>query len=108
MGKPMILIVDDAEDIRDILSDRLQMYGYETATASDGEEALEMVDKISPELVLLDIRLPELDGMEVLSRIKCDYPETLVIMITAFGTIQLAVEAKLLRNLFEFVTNGRY
>jgi len=93
MRSPRILIVDDEEDIRDILTDRLRMYGYEALTASDGAGALEKVGEMSPELVLLDIRLPDLDGMEVLSRIKRQHPETLVIMITAYGTIQRAVEA---------------
>lgn len=93
MRNPRILVVDDEEDIRNILSDRLQMYGYEVPTASDGAEAIERVAEISPELVLLDIRLPKLDGMEVLSRIKREHPETLVIMITAHGTVQRAVEA---------------
>ena len=102
MAKSRILIVDDAEDIRDILSDRFQMYGYETLTAADGEEALEKVEKALPELVLLDIRLPKLDGMEVLSRIKSDHPEILVIMITAYGTIQRAVEA-MRRGAYDFI-----
>jgi two-component system response regulator AtoC len=102
MGKPRILVVDDAEDIRNILSDRLEMYGYEVLTASDGQEALEKVDKATPELVLLDIRLPILDGMEVLDRIKLEHPETLVIMITAFGTVQLAVEA-MRKGAYDFI-----
>jgi len=88
-----ILVVDDEEDIRDILSDRLKAYGYEVLTAIDGIEALEKVEKMSPDLVLLDIQLPRLNGMEVLSRIKREYPQIRVIMITAHGKIQLAVEA---------------
>jgi two-component system NtrC family response regulator len=102
MGKPRILVVDDHEDIRNILSDRLKMYGYEVLTASDGQEALEKVDEATPELVLLDIRLPILDGMEVLDRIKLEHPETLVIMITAFGTVQLAVEA-MRKGAYDFI-----
>ncbi len=93
MGKPRILVVDDEEDIRDLLGDRLRMYGYEVFTASYGAEALEKVDEMFPELVLLDILLPDMDGIEVLSRIKGEHPETLVIMITAYGSVQRAVEA---------------
>ena len=93
MGNPKILIVDDEKDVRDTLSDRLQMHGYEVGTASDGLQALEKVEKESPELVLLDIRLPRLGGMKVLSRIRRKHPETLVIMITAHGTAQNAGEA---------------
>ncbi|MDQ1317659.1 MAG: two-component system, NtrC family, response regulator AtoC [Candidatus Poribacteria bacterium] len=97
-----VLIVDDEEDIRDILSDRLQAYGYEVLTAIDGIEALEKVEKASPDLVLLDIQLPGLDGMEVLSRIKRDHPQITVIMITAHGRIQLAVDA-MKQGAYDFV-----
>lgn len=93
MGNPKILIVDDEKDVRDTLSDRLQMHGYEVVTASDGIEALEKVEKESPELVLLDIRLPKLGGMKVLSRIRRKHPEMLVIMISAHGTARNAEEA---------------
>ena len=88
-----ILVVDDEEDIQTILSDRLQMYGYEVLTAADGMEALEKVEEASPDLVLLDIELPKLGGMEVLGRIKSEYPEMVVIMITAHMTVKRAVEA---------------
>jgi len=97
-----VLIVDDEEDIRDILSDRLQAYGYEIVTAADGSEALEKVEKTSPDLVLLDIQLPELNGMEVLSRIKLEHPQITVIMITAHGKIQLAVDA-IKQGAYDFV-----
>ncbi len=93
MTNPKILIVDDEEDIRDSLRDRFQVYGYEVVTASDGEEALEKVEKEAPELVLLDIKLPKLGGMKVLSRMKLEHPEILVIMITAHGTVKNTVEA---------------
>jgi two-component system NtrC family response regulator len=97
-----VLIVDDEEDIRDILSDRLQAYGYEIVTAADGLEALEKVEKTSPDLVLLDIQLPKLGGMEVLSRIKREHPQITVIMITAHGKIQLAVDA-IKQGAYDFV-----
>jgi len=95
MGNLKILIVDDKEDFRELLSDRLLAYGYETLTAVDGIEALEKIKEASPELVLLDIMFPapNPDGIEVLGRIKREYPETLVIMITASEKIQHAVDA---------------
>jgi two-component system response regulator AtoC len=95
MENLVVLIVDDEEDIQNILSDRLKIHGYQVSVASNGLEALEMVDRIFPDLILLDIRLldPNLDGMELLARIKQEYPEIIVIMITAHGTIQIAVEA---------------
>lgn len=88
-----ILIVDDQEDIRNILGDRLRIYGYEILTASDGEEALRKTNEESPELVILDIQLPEIDGMEVLTKIMAEHPNTVVMMITAYATVQRAVEA---------------
>jgi len=91
--KLKILVVDDEEDIRTILSDRLEMNGYEVVTASDGMEALKKVAESSPELVLLDIELPKLNGMQVLGRIKSEHPETIVIIITANYTIDRASEA---------------
>jgi len=102
MRNPKILVVDDAEDIRDILSDRLEMYGYDVLTASDGVEALKKVENVSPELVLLDIRLPKMNGMEVLSRIKREHPETLVIMITAHMTIDNAEKAMIEQGAYDF------
>ena len=91
--KQKILIVDDLEDIRNILGDRLEVYGYEILTASDGEEALKKANDESPELVILDIQLPKMDGMEVLSKIMAEHPKTVVMMITAYATVHKAVEA---------------
>ncbi len=103
MGNPKILIVDDEEDMRDTLRDRLEMHGYEVVAAADGMEALEKVEKESPELVLLDIRLPRLSGMKVLSRIKREHPEMLVIMITAYMTVQRAIEAIIEQGAYDFI-----
>ncbi|MFC1717574.1 sigma-54-dependent transcriptional regulator [Candidatus Poribacteria bacterium] len=97
-----ILVVDDEEDIRTILSDRLEMYEYEVLTAADGMEALEKVEEASPDLVLLDILLPKLDGMEVLSRMKDKHPEIPVIMITAHLTVERVVEAMLEQGAYDF------
>ncbi len=103
MRNPRILIVDDEPDTLKILSDRLRMYGYEILTASDGIEALEKVKEMSPELVLLDIQLPRLGGMQVLSEITLKHAETLVIMITAHMTVKRAVEAIIERGAYDFI-----
>lgn len=79
MRNPRILVVDDEPDALKMLSDRLRMRGYEILTASDGIEALEKVEKMSPELVLLDIQFPKLNGMQVLSEITLRHAETRVI-----------------------------
>ncbi len=97
-----ILIVDDEPDTVTILQDRLEMDSYEVMTASDGYEALEQIDQEMPDLVLLDIKMPRMDGMETLTQILQKYPGLLVIMLTAHGTIQRAVEATKL-GAFDFL-----
>jgi DNA-binding NtrC family response regulator len=93
MPKEKILIVDDDPDIVESLQDRLEYYGYDVSVAYNGEEALKKIDDNPPDLVLLDIRMPGIDGMEVLQRITQKYPGMLVVMLTAHGTIDVAVEA---------------
>ena len=92
--KPSILIVDDDDVIQETLSDVLKKRGYEIFLASSGKETLEMIKKNIIDLVLLDIRLPDIDGLEVLKKIKEIDSEILVIMMTAVCTdIQTAVAA---------------
>jgi len=88
-----ILIVDDEPSIRRILKDRLEKDGYQVFEAEDGKSALEEISKRDPHLVLLDFRLPLLDGMEVLKTARENDPERLVVMITAYGSIDVAVNA---------------
>jgi class 3 adenylate cyclase len=80
-----ILIVDDAPDNVDILQMRLESQGYEVATAEDGIEALEKVRELLPDLVLLDVMMPKMDGIEVVKRLKSDpsLPFIPVILVTA-------------------------
>jgi len=91
--KPIILIIDDDTSLRRVLEYNLQEAGYAVATASSGEEGLALFDEVSPALVITDMEMPGMDGMQVLKSIKERSPETLVIMITAFGTVDIAVEA---------------
>ena len=88
-----ILIVDDEPDTVMILQDRLEMDNYTVATASDGYEAIRLIDRKLPDLVLLDIQMPGINGIETLTHIRQAYPGLMVIMLTAHGTIQRAVEA---------------
>jgi two-component system NtrC family response regulator len=91
--KPVILIIDDDTSLRRVLEYNLQEAGYAVATASSGEEGLPLFDEVSPALVITDMKMPGMDGMQVLKAVKGRSPETLVIMITAFGTVDIAVEA---------------
>ncbi len=88
-----ILIVDDEPDTVMILRDRLEMDHYEVITASSGAAALKQIDLDLPDLVLLDIQMPGMDGLETLAQIHQKYPGLLVTMLTAHGSIQRAVEA---------------
>ncbi|ATW26893.1 sigma-54-dependent transcriptional regulator [Candidatus Formimonas warabiya] len=91
--KAKILLVDDEKNIRMLIEDCLEAAGYEVFTAVDGEHGIEKFADNSFDLVLLDMLLPGIDGLEVLSRIKSKKPEQLVAMITAHGTIETAVDA---------------
>jgi two-component system nitrogen regulation response regulator GlnG len=88
-----ILIVDDEEGIRDILSRLVRKEGFEPLTSPDGETALDLLRRESPDVLLLDIKLPGLDGMEVLRRARELDHDLPVIMITSHGLVKGAVEA---------------
>lgn len=93
MNSPNILVVDDDENLRWVLKTQLEELGYTVSTAAEGEEALAAIEKEAPALVLTDLKMPRVSGMELLDRIRTEYPEVPVVMITAFGTIQSAVQA---------------
>src|SRR5215208_6731078 len=82
---PLILAVDDTPQNLDLLTRRLQSQGYEVATAADGVEALARVADLVPDLILLDIMMPKLDGIETVRRLKADaaYRHIPVILVTA-------------------------
>lgn len=91
--RPKILIIDDDNSLRRVLEYNLQDAGYHVLTAASGEEGLRLFAEESPGLVITDMKMPGMDGMQVLKSIKERSPETLVIIITAFGTVDIAVEA---------------
>jgi DNA-binding NtrC family response regulator len=91
--KISILVVDDELSIREAFYDWLRQDGYEVETASDGLEALAKVKERHYDIMLVDVKMPNMDGITLLKRLKEDGPETAVVMITAYGAIQDAVEA---------------
>ena len=91
--KPSILIVDDDEVMQETLSDVLRKRGYELFTVSSGNGALSVIKKNIIDLILLDMRLPDVDGLEVLKKIKELDTEILVIIMTAYSDVQTAVAA---------------
>ena len=88
-----ILIVDDEKNIRLTLSTSLEALGVETDSAEDGKEALAKLREKEFGLILLDIRMPGMDGMDVLQQVRESRPDIRIIILTAYGTIELAVEA---------------
>lgn len=93
MANALILVVDDDASQRRLLEFWLKEEGYDVATAADGKAGLEIFESSSPALVISDIRMPGLSGLDLLGRIKASSPDTPVILITAFGTVADAVDA---------------
>ena len=93
MRNTRILVVDDEHLIRWSLEQSLMKQGYDVATAASGEDAIKQVHDEAPELVLLDIQLPGIDGLEVLQKIKEIDSEIIVVMVTALGVLETAIKA---------------
>jgi two-component system response regulator PilR (NtrC family) len=101
--KPRILIVDDEESLREFLSIMLHREGYQVDTAVDGGQAAAHLREHSYDLVISDINMPRMGGMELLRHIKERTPETVVLMITAFSTTEQAVEA-MKQGAYDYIT----
>lgn len=87
-----VLVVDDEESIRNLMRMTLELDGYDVLTALDGADALEQFGRDAPEVVLLDVRLPGMNGIEVLGRLKALNPDVEVIIITGHGDMDMAIE----------------
>jgi DNA-binding NtrC family response regulator len=98
-----ILIVDDEKDFCTVLSDSLSQDRYRVVTAFNGKMALQLAKKERPDLMLLDIKMPGMDGIEVLKKIKKMKKEIAVIMFTAYGTLETARKAMKL-GAYDYVT----
>jgi two-component system NtrC family response regulator len=92
LTKKRILVVDDDESLRWVTQAQLQQSGYEVSAAANGDEALATIQQAAPDLVITDLKMPGMSGLELLKKIRAGYPEVLVIMVTAFGTVETAVE----------------
>lgn len=92
--KSRVLVVDDEEALRTVLSTELKGEGYEVDTASDGDEAISIVQNKKFDLLLLDIKMPKVDGFEVLKFVKKGFPSVKVIMLTGFADLKNAIESK--------------
>ena len=102
-----ILIVDDEPGIRKQLATLISKDGFETSTAAKGSEALKLVRKQSFELALLDFRLPDMDGLELLKKIKILSPNTVCIIITGYSDVRIAVKS-IREGAYDYVTKPIY
>ncbi len=101
--KSRILVVDDEESIREFLEIMLKKEGYEVTTAEDGLKAKEVLAKKSFDMVISDMQMPHVTGIELLKYVKDSYPDLVFMMITAFGTTETAVEAMKM-GAYDYVT----
>ena len=93
MSRERVLIVEDEENERSGLAELVSAWGYEANTAADGQEGYEKIAAWSPAIVITDLKMPRLGGMELLERIASDSQTIAVIVVTAQGTIDSAVQA---------------
>lgn len=99
---PSVLVIDDKENVREMLSKTLETEGFEVDVAGDGEVGVDKAKDRRFDLVLTDLKLPRMDGLEVLSNLKELDPEIAVIVMTAYGTIETAVQA-MKRGAFDYL-----
>jgi response regulator RpfG family c-di-GMP phosphodiesterase len=90
---PRVLVVDDEKVIREILADFLSLEGFNVATAPDGVAALEQLDQSHFDMVISDLKMPNMGGLELLERIQSNHENVLTVIMTGFGTVETAIEA---------------
>jgi two-component system NtrC family response regulator len=103
MNGRRILVVDDDESLRRVTQVQLEQAGYAVTTAADVPRALAILEKAPQDLVITDLKMPGLSGVDLLQRIRAEYPEIIVILVTAFGTVESAVEAMKL-GAYDYIT----
>jgi len=99
----LVLIVDDDVSVRRVVRMQMEEAGYEALVASNGQEAQDIINERHPKLVITDLRMPSLSGIDLLRRIREDHMDTTVIIVTAFGSVETAVEA-MKAGAYDYVT----
>ena len=107
MIQKRILVVDDDESLRWVTQAQLQQSGYQVDAAANGKEALAAIHENPPDLVITDLMMPGMSGVELLKSTRTDYPEIIVILVTAFGTVENAVEA-MKAGAYDYITKRRF
>jgi len=93
MSAGHVLVVEDDESLRRVTQAQLERAGYDASAATDVAQALDILHRQAHDLVITDLNLPDLSGMDLLKKIRIEFPETAVVIVTAYGTIETAVEA---------------
>jgi len=92
-GDWKVVLVDDEADIRDVTAITLEDAGYRVTTAENGAEGLNIIERVSPQIVITDIRMPQMDGIQLLEAVKNRFPDIEVVVATAYGEMNLAIQA---------------
>lgn len=98
-----VMVVDDEENIRDVLSNYLTSLGYDVVSANDGEDALNKFKKNSFDLIISDLLMPTIDGLELLKKVRDQDREVIFLMITGYPSIETAVEA-IKKGAYDYIT----
>ena len=100
--KPRVLVVDDEKFIRDILADFLGMEGYVVRTAPDGASAIAELERARYDMIISDLKMPRMGGLELLREVAARHPDTLTVIMTGFGTVETAIDA-MKRGAYDYV-----
>ena len=92
MGQWYVMLVDDEVDFVDTLAERLRMRGFRAQAVTDGHEALALVEQEAPHLMIVDVMMPGLGGLDLLRHVKTHYPDTQVILLTGVGSTKEGIE----------------
>jgi two-component system NtrC family response regulator len=93
MKRRKVLVIDDDASLRRVMEMQLEEIGCDVFAVASGKEALGVLEEVTPDLVITDLRIPGMSGMDILKSLRTDHPELTVIMVTAYGTVRTAVEA---------------
>src|ERR1700744_6407902 len=105
ISKGKLLIIDDEERLRKLLTRILQLEGYDVLEAANAKEGLRKMDHETVDVVISDVKLPDLNGIELTKKIKADPPSTEIIVLTAYGTINDGVMS-IKNGAFDYITKG--
>ncbi|HEX6277445.1 MAG TPA: response regulator, partial [Polyangiaceae bacterium] len=100
--RPRVLVVDDEKFIRDIIADFLGMEGYIVRTAEDGTSAISELERARYDMVISDLKMPRMGGLDLLKEVARAHPDTLTVIMTGFGTVETAIDA-MKRGAYDYI-----